>query len=66
MWDATRKRGEKATVEKQRLGTKSEVGVGKESCEGPKPSSSSDMSSQRRREAASKQASGRSKRMNRV
>jgi hypothetical protein len=64
MWDATRKRGEKATVEKLRLGTKSEVGVGKESRERPKPSSSSDVSCQRRREAASKRASGRSKRMN--
>jgi hypothetical protein len=81
MWDATRKRGEKAIVEKLRLRMKSasakslvngrregdrretatanEVGVGKESCERPKPSSSSDVSSERRREAAGKQASSR-------
>jgi hypothetical protein len=38
--------------------TGNEVGVGKESCERPKPSSSSDVSfERRRREAASKQAS---------
>jgi hypothetical protein len=50
--------------DRRETATGNEVGVGKESCERPKPSSSSDVSSQRRREAASKRE--QSKRMNRV
>jgi hypothetical protein len=43
--------------DRRETATGSEVGVGKESCERPKPSSSSDVSSERRRQAAGQQAS---------
>jgi hypothetical protein len=68
MSDATRKRCDKETaVEKLGLGLNfNEVGVVKESRERPKPRSSSDVSSQRRREALGKQTSEHSERMNQV